>query len=117
MTKIPSPPAGSGAAGRRLWRSITANYTLSEVEDVLLRQAVRVADHLDDLDVALAADGVLIPGRDGDRKVHPALAEARQQRLVLARLLSALRLPAEESSARLQHRGIRGVYSTSGIVS
>jgi len=114
--KIPAPPPGAGAAGRRLWRSILAAYTLTEVEEVLLRQAVAAADHVAELDAVLTAEG-LVAARDGVVRMHPALAEVRQQRLVLARLLSALRLPVEDSpSARSQRRGIRGVYST-GVVS
>ena len=114
--KIPAAPAGTGPAGRRLWRTITAAYTLSEVEDTLLRQAVRTADHVNDLDAILDAQGLLVDARPGELKAHPLLSEVRQQRLVLARLLSALRLPTEESSARTQRRGLRGVYGT-GVVS
>ena len=92
-----------------MWRTILVAYQLSETEDVLLRQAVRTVDNVAELDAVLAAEGPLVPGRDGV-KAHPALVEVRQQRLVLARLLSALRLPVEESSPRTQHRGTRGVY-------
>ena len=106
--KIPAPPPGTGAAGRRMWRSIMVAYQLSETEDVLLRQAVRTADHVASLDAVLAAEGLMVPGRDG-LKAHPALVEVRQQRLVLARLLAALRLPVEESSARSQRRGVYGL--------
>ena len=113
----PRAPAGTGPAGRRLWRATLDGYVLTEHELVLLQQATRVIDHLDQLDAQLTANGLLVAGRAGELKVHPALAEARQQRLVLAKLLSALRLPVEDSpSARSQRRGIRGVYST-GVVS
>ncbi|HLM07095.1 MAG TPA: hypothetical protein VK402_18085 [Blastococcus sp.] len=45
--------------------------------------------------------------------------EARQQRIALARLLAALRLPAGEEEAgdrRPQRRmGVRGVYGVGGV--
>jgi hypothetical protein len=49
-------------------------------------------------------------------KTHPALAEIRQQRITLARMLVALRIPAGEESDRPagQRRGIRGVYQLGG---
>ena len=53
------------------------------------------------------------------RRAHPALVEARQQRIALARLLAALRLPAGEEEAgdrRPQRRmGVRGVYGVGGV--
>ncbi len=58
----------------------------------------------------------------GDR-ANPAAVEARQQRIALARLLAALRLPAGEeddrqAGARAQRRvGVRGVYGVRGAVS
>ena len=88
-------------------------YQLSVTEDALLRQAVRTADHVAELDVVLEAEGLMVPGRDGVMRAHPALVEVRQQRLVLARLLAALRLPVEESSARTQHRGVYGLGTVS----
>lgn len=53
-------------------------------------------------------------------KAHPAAVEARQQRIALARLLAALRLPAgadgdEAQGRRPQRRvGARGVYGIRG---
>ena len=91
-------------------------YQLSVTEDALLRQAVRTADHVAALDAVLEAEGLMVPGRDGVPRAHPALVEVRQQRLVLTRMLAALRLPAEDSSARSQPRGLRAAYGT-GVVS
>ncbi len=95
-------------------------YELEEHELLLLREAVRTVDVLDDLTAQVAADGSVVESPQGS-KAHPALVEARQQRIALARLLAALRLPAgEESEAggdrRPQRRmGVRGVYGVSGV--
>ena len=49
-------------------------------------------------------------------RVHPALVELRQQRIALARLLAALRVPTGEDTGRAQHRtGVRGVYGIRGV--
>ncbi len=121
MTKIPNPPAGTGPAGRHLWRAVLTGFELAEHETVLLRQAVRTVDVCDSLQRVLDAEGVMSTSRLGDAKVHPALVELRQQRLTLARLVVALRVPLGDQEdqtpantsatvARLQRRGLRGVY-------
>jgi hypothetical protein len=90
---------------------------LEEHELALLRQAVRVADVCDDLQAVVDAEGPLTANRLGERKAHPALTEIRQQRLVLARLLVALRVPLgeqedeERPGRRSQRRGVRGFYA------
>jgi hypothetical protein len=75
---------------------------------------LRTVDVLDELEARVAADGVMLSSSQGDR-AHPALVEARQQRITLARLQAALRLPAGEEEGGEQRRpqrrsGVRGVY-------
>lgn len=105
----PKPPTGTQAGGRRLWASVVDVYDLDEHELVLLREASRTVDLLDGLDAAVRADGALLESPQGV-KAHPAAVEARQQRLTLARLLAALRLP-DEAGRRPQARQTRGVYA------
>jgi len=112
--RIPSAPRGAKTAGRRLWAAVLAEFDLAEHELVLLRQAVAVADVCELLASIVAADG---PLRDG--KAHPALVELRQQRILLARLIVALRVPLgdeDNEAGRSQYRGPRGVYSIKGGV-
>lgn len=117
-TKAPSPPPNTGKAGKALWRAVLDEYDLEEHEMLLLREAVRTVDVLDQLTELVANDGAVISSPQGD-KAHPALVEARQQRITLARLLAALRLPAGEEEAgdrRPQRRsGVRGVYGIAGV--
>jgi hypothetical protein len=101
-----------------LWREVLREYELGEHERVLLQEAARTADVCDALQAQLDEDGVLLSWGAGWRN-HPVIAELRQQRVVLARLLVALRVPADEpqdqrqqTPDRFQQRGgPRGFYS------
>ena len=120
--KAPKSPASVKAAGRRLWTSVLSVYELEEHETALLTEAVRTVDLLEDLAAAVRRDGVLIDSPQGVR-AHPAAVESRQQRIALARLLAALRLPAgdegdAQKDARPQRRvGARGTYQIRGVAS
>jgi hypothetical protein len=61
--------------------------------------------------VLVDRDGPVVAGR-----AHPALVELRQQRITLARLIVALRVPLgeQEGRARSQYRGLRGAYAIGG---
>jgi hypothetical protein len=122
--RVPAAPRAAKAAGRRLWRSILAEYELEEHEMALLREMVRTVDQLDGLAATLEAEGLIVRGQGLAPKAHPALVEARQLRIALARLAAALRLPAgDEDSAdakagtrRPQRRaGVRGPYRLRGV--
>lgn len=117
----PRPPTGTGAPGKRLWESIVSEYSLDEHELALLVEAVRTVDLCDKLDAAVRRDGPLIDSPQG-LKAHPAAVEARQQRIALARILAALRMPAgDEEGDQVQGRrpqrrtGARGVYGIRGV--
>ncbi|MCX2712048.1 terminase [Mycolicibacterium sp. J2] len=113
---VPPVPEGTGDSGSRLWRDILGKYELEEHELALLREAVRTVDQLDKLHDITEAEGLTVDGPHGS-KAHPALTEARQLRIALARVLAALRLPAgdEDDQAKVRRpqrrAGVRGVYS------
>lgn len=113
-------PAGLKTSGRRLWASVLAKFELDEHELLMLREACRTADLCDELERDLSEHGAVIDGPQG-RKASPAAVELRQQRVVLARLLAALRMPQgaegdQQASARPQRRtGMRGVHGLRGV--
>lgn len=113
-------PTGLGAEAKALWASVVDVFDLEEHERTLLVQAVRTVDLIEKLDDEVRRDGPVIESPQG-RKAHPAATEARQQRIALARLLAALRLPAgedgdQQAGARPQRRaGARGVYGIRGL--
>jgi len=105
-------PDGLAASGEALWSAVTGEYELSEHELALLRQAAETLDAIDRLQAALTADEVIETAPQG-RRVHPALPELRQQRIVLARLLAQLGVPAgdeDETATAGQRRATRGTY-------
>jgi hypothetical protein len=103
----------TSSRGEALKAAVLDVLDLDAHELALLDEAGRVADRLDALEAALARDGLLLP----DRRPHPALVEARQQAITLARLIAALRLPDDIGAAeRPQRRGPRGVYSPLRLV-
>ena len=110
-------PDGLADAGGRLWSSITADYTLDVHEEVLLLQACRTADRLDELAVEAARSGTTTINVKGDVVAHPALTESRQQSITLSRLLASLRLPSGTDEDRPQRRGAaRGSYGVRSVV-
>ena len=117
---IPPAPTGTGSGGKRLWRAVLEAYTLEEHELALLREAVRTVDDLDGLARIVRRQGRIVSTKGGPR-AHPALVEARQLRIALARLLAALRMPDGEQAdeavpRRPQHRvGARGVYALRSV--
>lgn len=120
MSETSPPPADLRDAGRKLWRSVVAEYDLDVHEERLLVEAARTVDLLDELEQAVRADGAVIQSPQG-LKAHPAAVELRQQRIALARLLVALRMPAGDEGDQVQGRrpqrrgGVRGTYGVRAV--
>lgn len=108
----PRAPRGLKAGGKRLWRAVSEEFELGEHELSVLLQACRTLDALDELERIVVAEGVTHDSPQGVR-AHPALVEARQQRVTLAKLVASLRIPLDDDQqvGRLpqQRVGIRAV--------
>lgn len=91
-----------GHSGQHLWDSVTRRYELSKHEEVLLGSACRLADTIADLEAALTSEGLIVQGSQGQPRVHPAVSELRQNRLVLARLVADLGLPLNEAAQNVK---------------
>lgn len=85
-------PKGLQASGKRLWRSITAEFDLENDPDKaeILAQACRVVDQIAELDEAAAEAPLTVRGSMGQPVISPFIAEARVQRALLAQLLARL---------------------------
>jgi len=82
MVREASRPSGRRfrAAGKRLWDSVLADYELEVHEEAMLTQACRTVDVLESLHRIIALQGPMQATETGSR-AHPAVIEARQQRL------------------------------------
>ena len=92
-------PEHLDAAGSSLWHTMTGAYELDVWECVVLEAACRQADDVARLEAVLR-DGVIVEGSNGQPRLAQAVTEARQGRLALAKLLDAMRLPAEDEAPR-----------------
>ena len=88
MTTTNRVPQGS-AAGKKLWLAVTAEYELT-AHEAAAPERCQTADLVADCRPGIDEDGPVLP----TGKNHPAVAEIRQQRITLARLLVALQVPA-----------------------
>ncbi len=95
----PKPPAGLATAGRKLWRDITSEYELDAKETVLLEKSCRCLDELSRLETALVSAPDTVTGSTGQVKPNPLFAEVRSHRLTLEKLLAAVKLPVESTTA------------------
>ncbi|MDO9439886.1 MAG: P27 family phage terminase small subunit [Beijerinckiaceae bacterium] len=75
----------------------------------MLEEACRTRDRIVQLDKRVDDEGLMLTSSQGMR-IHPAVAEARQQRLVMARLLATLGIPPLDEDSLPAARGVRGVY-------
>lgn len=89
-------PAGLGAAGRRLWRDVTAGWDLSAPELVLLERAARTLDDVVRLERALVGESLVTVGSAGQARAHPLLPELARYRKLLADHLRQLALPDDD---------------------
>ena len=92
----PEPPPDLRESGKRLWTAITGDvgegWRLDARELHLLERACRVEDELRELERVVDAEGLTTAGSRRQTTIHPALAEARQLKLVQARLLGSIEL-------------------------
>jgi len=113
--KNPRRPTGLKGPGTAFWRSIVDSFDLEGHENALLIEACRTVDALAELDAAIQRDGAVLGTEDAPR-VHPAVIESRLQRVALARLLDALKLPREEDAKPQSRRG-RNLHLAAGPAS
>ena len=86
------------AAGEALWRSYTSVLTLDPGETANLRMACHAFDELAKIEFLLSRTNPLVKGSRGQPRINPLLAEARDHRRVVYKLLGAIRIPANHSA-------------------
>ena len=100
-----APGLALGKSGARLWSEVAADFDLDPLEAANLAAACRQLDAVTALEAIAKAEGMTLVGPSGAR-LHPAVSEARQARVVLSKLLGAIRLPLADGK-NLTARGER----------
>lgn len=103
-------PHGIAGPGRELWDELNSALEFHAAEQALVVELCRSVTLADLLSRELEALGLVVDGQRGPR-VSPLVAELRNQRLTIARLVASLRIPDPEVGQRPRRRGaVRGVY-------
>jgi hypothetical protein len=84
-----------GAEGRKWWKRLTEDYDFDPPSLLILQEAMTCLDRLRETEQIVASEGIIIAGRGGVPKAHPALAAEKLYRAGLLRLLKALNLDLE----------------------
>lgn len=96
-------PSGLQATGRRLWSRVVGDlpdgFEFDARELATLELACRQADDVAALERAVKRSGRVVVGSKGQPRLAQAVAELRQGRLAVARLLGEVELPAEDGKA------------------
>ena len=114
--KTPKAPAHLSDSTRVWWRSVVREYMLEPHHMRLLQAAAECWDRLQQARELLQRDGLVIEGREGGMRPHPAAAIERDSRIAFARLIRELDLDVEPpTSNRTSPAGLRsnrrGVYA------
>jgi P27 family predicted phage terminase small subunit len=94
-TKGPKAPAHLSESTRVWWRSVVREYQLEPHHMRLLQAAGECWDRLQQARELLARDGLVIEGREGGMRPHPAAAIERDSRIAFARLIRELDLDVD----------------------
>ena len=87
-------PTDLDKSGKALWSAVTGLYDLEPHHAIALASACRCSDMVTRLE-ALLSESLTVTGSTGQSRLSPAVAELRQHRLALSKLLIDLALPAE----------------------
>jgi P27 family predicted phage terminase small subunit len=106
--KTPKAPAHLSDSTRVWWRLVVRDYELEPHHMRLLQAAGECWDRLQQARELLARDGLVVEGREGGMRPHPAVGIERDSRIAFARLIRELDLDVEPpSSGRTSPAGLR----------
>ncbi|MCK1657125.1 P27 family phage terminase small subunit [Bradyrhizobium sp. 151] len=92
---IHKPPAHFSKSTKMWWRSVVSEYQLEPHHLRLLQAACEAWDRLQQSRELLLRDGLVVEGREGGMRPHPAVAIERDCRIGFSRLVRELDLDVE----------------------
>ena len=110
-----------GPRGTRLMTSLVSQDAalddpLNPMREVAL-SACATADRVELLEVLCRTTDPIVEDERNGPKTHPLFVEVRNQAALLARLVSALRLPDQATGKKPQRRQMRGVQQPTAVSS
>lgn len=112
MTKKPKAPSHLKEPTRAWWRNVVREWELEEHHIRLLTMAAEAYDRATDAQSILAEEGLVIAGREGGARPHPAVAIRRDAEISFSRLVRELDLDVVAPVSG--RRGPPGLRSNSG---
>ena len=98
MKSSPKAPQHLAEPTRAWWRQVVRDYQLDAHHLKLLQAAAEAWDRACEAQSILSRDGLIIAGREGGVRPHPAVAIRRDAEISFARLLRELDLDTEPAS-------------------
>jgi hypothetical protein len=99
-TTTGEPPRSLGKHGLALWRSVTAEYDITDSSGIeLLCSACQSLDRAESLRAEIDRDGEIVRFKNGTMKVHPGLKEELASRAFVCRTLRQMGLNFEPIGA------------------
>jgi hypothetical protein len=95
-TKPPPAPDDLADAQARLWVAVFADHEMSDAEQRIFEDALRLAQRADEASTAVTEHGVTVLDRYGVPKINPAAELEIRCRTSSARLLAGLKLTLDE---------------------
>ena len=99
MVSQPKPPPHLTDSTKAWWREVVRDYALEPHHLRLLQAACECWDRLGQARELLATAGLVVHGREGGVRPHPAVAIERDSRIGFARLIRELDLDVEPPSS------------------
>ena len=95
MITQPKPPPHLTEPTKAWWSEVVRDYALEPHHLRLLQAACESWDRLQQARELLAADGLVVEGREGGVRPHPCVAIERDSRIGFARLVRELDLDTD----------------------
>jgi P27 family predicted phage terminase small subunit len=96
----PKAPPHLSEASRATWRRLQRDYSFETHHLAILTATLEAQDRYDQARQAITAEGLIVPGREGLTRLHPAVSVERDSRIAVIRGYRELGLDLPEAPAR-----------------
>jgi phage terminase small subunit len=100
MSSRLSAPVHLSAASQLAWRRYVRDYNFESHHLAILQATLEAQDRLTQARQAIERDGLIVPGREGLARLHPAVPVERDSRIAVLRGYRELGLDLPEAPAR-----------------